>query len=330
MKNLIVIGAYCPDDERIDMLENLIDSLEEIKKSYDILISTHSILPNYIVKKVDYVFYDRNNEIIYDLNYINPPWFSPNPGRHIYSTYVSGYSTYIASYRLLIGGLGMGKVMGYTKTHWIEYDTIFTDLSEIDLNDNLLDEYGSILYRKESKDYENNLEWGIGNIMSFNLKKIDNELLKYNRKKLLSYIEGKLSKTNERVTEEILSRTPILIKDFKSLNEKNIKVNLSNQSKKDELDYWAIPFYDKKTNKLKVITWNNKNEKPINVIFIINDEKIILHNNVNKFEWKEDEVTDMKRVNTIVTVIDGKIKNNIQINQDNIEVFKKTNYVTYD
>jgi hypothetical protein len=38
MKSLIVIGAYCPDTERKQLLENCINSLQPIRKDFDILI----------------------------------------------------------------------------------------------------------------------------------------------------------------------------------------------------------------------------------------------------------------------------------------------------
>jgi len=96
MKDLILIGAHCPDDEREKLLNKCIDSLLSCKDEYDILICSHTEIPSYITKKVDYVFYDKNNDLIYDLNYLNQPWFSPFLGNKIYSTFITGYSTYLA------------------------------------------------------------------------------------------------------------------------------------------------------------------------------------------------------------------------------------------
>jgi hypothetical protein len=38
MKDLILIGAYCPDDERETLLSNLVNQLQEIRNNFDILI----------------------------------------------------------------------------------------------------------------------------------------------------------------------------------------------------------------------------------------------------------------------------------------------------
>ena len=66
MKPIIIISAYCPDDERKQMLTNCVNSLQSLRKDFDILISTHAYVPEHIAKKVDFVFYDANNDLIYD------------------------------------------------------------------------------------------------------------------------------------------------------------------------------------------------------------------------------------------------------------------------
>lgn len=330
MKDLILVGTYCPDEERQKLLDNLINSLSKRKDLFDILISSHSKIPEYIVDKVDYIFFDKNNDLIYDLNYINQPWFSPTPGSHIYSTFISGYSTYLTAYKLFIGGLGLAKALGYEKVHFIEYDTILPNLEELVDNSQLLDNYSSIQYKKESKDYENNLAWGIGNIMSFNIKKIDNTLLEYNESKLLSFIENHISKTNERVTEEILSKTKRLVKNYQILIDKGIKVNLSNQSKKDELDFWTVPYYNPQSDTINFVCWNQKSEIPINVSVIINNDQFFAFKEVQHFNYYIKELGNLNEINDILILIDGKIKTHIDFNKISKEDFIKTNYITHD
>ena len=115
MKDLIVIGSHCPDFERQEILNKCIDYLQPIRNDFDILISSHVHVPEFISNKVDYVFYDKNNDLIYDLKYLNQPWFSPIEGMTILSTYISEHSTYLAVYRLLILGLGFAKMFKYKK-----------------------------------------------------------------------------------------------------------------------------------------------------------------------------------------------------------------------
>jgi hypothetical protein len=61
MKDLIVIGAYCPDKEREDMLNKCVDSLLPLKDDFDFLITSHTIIPEYIAKKVDFTFFDKKS-----------------------------------------------------------------------------------------------------------------------------------------------------------------------------------------------------------------------------------------------------------------------------
>jgi hypothetical protein len=325
MKDLIVIGAYCPDEERQKLLNNLVDSLSNIQESYDILISTHSKIPEYIVDKVDYIFYDKdNNLIINDLKYLNQPWFKPNNKTTIYTTFLSGYSTYLTAYKLLIGGLGLGKALGYKKAHFIEYDTHLPNFDEFFDNTKLLDSYASIQYKDKSV-----LDWGVGSFISFNLTQIDKLLLEYNEKELLSFIEYK-AKTNERVTEKLLSKTPRLEKELKVLTDKGIKLSLSSLSKKDELDFWTVPYYDPKTNNINFICWNQKSEEPIDVNVIINSEKFLSFKNVAHGHYHIRELGPISEVNDILILINNKVKTHIDFNSISKEDFMNTNNVKYD
>jgi len=331
MKDLIIIGAHCPDEERKKLLYNLVNSFQEIRESFDILISTHLYIPEYITEKVDYVFFDKNNELIYDLNYINQPWFSPNPEQHIYSTYVSGYSTYLAVYRLLIGGLGLAKTMGYTKAHYIEYDTSINDFSEFQDNSILLENYNSIQYQKESKDYETNLGWGIGNFISMRVDKLDNIFLEYNKDKLLSLIKNNFSKTNEKYTQEILDlNPPRLVKDYQILIDKNIKINLSSISEKDKLDFWTVPYYDSKTDTINFVGWNQKSEIPIDIGVLVNNKEFISFPKVKHFNYYIKELGKLKDIDSILVLVNNQIKTHIDFNKINKEDFIKTNFIKYD
>lgn len=329
-KSLILIGAYCPDYERQTLLKNLLKSLEKTKQHFDILISSHSKINDDMLNEVDYFFYDKSNKLIYDLDYINQPWFSPKEGETLYSTYITGYSTYLTVYRLFISGLGIAKTMGYKKVHYIEYDTYFNSTNELYENDRLLDTYGAVNYKKEYKNFENNLQWGIGNFMSINLNKVNNIFLEYDEEKLLNLIRNHPSKTNERTTEEILSKSSLYSKSYDLLINEKILTNLSSDTKKDEMSIWAVPFYNSKNNTIDFVCWNNKYEEPINVKVIVNDDKFLKFKNVNKFQYYLDELGDYDKIDTILVIVNDKIKLKIDFNQIDKEKFKKTNFVKYE
>lgn len=328
MKDLIVIGTYCPDKERELILNSCVDSLLPAKKDFDFLIVSHTIIPKYISEKVDYVFYDKNNDLITDLKYLNRPWFSPVDDITILSTYIGHNSTYLAAYRLLIAGLGFAKMFKYEKIHWIEYDSIMNDLSELYDNSLLLDEYDSVAIQKEQRDYEQNLAWPIGNFMSFKVDSIDKLFTTYDKEKLLDILFNSQSKTNEKITNDImkLNGNTIYIKNYDDILNKDIKFALSNNTSKETMNYWTVPFYNTKEDKVSVIVWNNKDDNPINVNFIINNEMLLTFKEVNKFEWRMGDIGDINDINSILILVNGEIKNNIILNEENREVFKKTNH----
>ena len=186
MKDLILIGAYCPDDEREKLLNKCVDSILKVKGDFDILISSHTIIPEYISKKVDYTFFDKNNDLITDMKYLNQPWFSPMSDSIIFTTTLNDSSTYLAVYRLLISGLGIAKTFRYNKVHYLEYDSEMNDFSDLYENSKLLDEYDSVVMKKEYRQGEKiNIDWGLGCFMSFKLDNMNELFLQYNKEKLL-------------------------------------------------------------------------------------------------------------------------------------------------
>ena len=92
----------------------------------------------------------------------------------------------------------------------------------------------------------------------------------------------------------------IFIKDYKLLVDNNIKVGLSRNTERDSMTYWTVPYYNPKENKVSVVVWNNKDETPINVSFIINNTQIVSFNNVKKFSW---EIRDIGKIEDIDSIL---------------------------
>ena len=53
MKDLILITAYCPDDNRESILRNLVLSLEKYKDKFEVMIVSHTPIPLDIQKKAE-------------------------------------------------------------------------------------------------------------------------------------------------------------------------------------------------------------------------------------------------------------------------------------
>jgi hypothetical protein len=195
-----------------------------------------------------------------------------------------------------------------------------------------LDTNVAVQYKKEYKDYEKNLEWGYGCFQSINIERLDETFLIYDRDKLMEILKNCPNKTNEKTTQEIYEKNggKIFFKYFNKLIIKNNQFNLSDKTSKDSMDYWTVPFYNTKEDKVSVIVWNNKDEDPINVSFIINNDKLITFNNVNKFEWRIGDIGNIKDIESILILVNNRIKTNITLNEKNKEWFKKTNYTQFN
>jgi hypothetical protein len=328
MKDLIVIGAYCPDNERENLLNRCVDSIQNIRGDFDIMISSHSIIPEYISQKVDYVFFDKNNKIITDWKYLNQPWFCPDDNITIKSSFVSSISTYLATYKIFLGALGIAKVLNYNTVHWIEYDSIITDFTDLYENHTLIKDYVAIQYKKENRLFEDNIDWGYGCFQTINLNKVTSKMLEYDEDYLLHLLENSVNKTNEKITQDLYQSEgeKIFFKNFDEVLNKGNKFNLSNKTEKDSLDYWALPYYDTKSNKINFLVWNNRNSGPIDVTVIVNNEKIFRFDVVNNYQWYIRTLGVPEEIKNIIVLLNERIKMNLTLNENNLELFKKTSY----
>jgi len=219
----------------------------------------------------------------------------------------------------------------YKKVHYVEYDTIMNDLSELYDNSKLLDEFDNIVIQKEQRNYEQNIAWPMGNFMSFKVDSINELFTTYDKEKLLELLFNSSAKTNEKITIDIMGMNgnTIYVKDFDEIKSKDIQFALSHKTSKDTMNYWTVPFYNTKEDKISVIAWNNKDEEPIDVNFIVNNEKMITFNGVKKFEWRMGDVGKIDEINSILILVNDKIKANIVLNEENRELFKTTNYTIH-
>ena len=325
-KELISIGAHCPNQESKKLLLDCLKSLQSSRDKYDILVVSHVPIENYIYDYVDYIFYDKNNEILYNLEYINPPWFSPNLQMKFISSYVTGSNTYLAAYRLFIAALGIAKSMGYKKVHWVEYDSYFTNTDFLSVNSNHLENNVAVQYVENLT--HNHLAWGYGCIQSINIEKLNSTFLEYNREKLLNLLTKNPNKTCESITEEVylMDGESIYKEEIKSLTNIGCKFNLSRELSSNEMDNWVVPVYNRETNNIDALVWNNKFESPIKANFIINGEKTIYFNEVHLHAWHVKTLGSLDEINDILIIVNDKIKLKIDFNLVSKEQFKIKSY----
>ena len=116
-ESIIMVSAYCDTFEKEQLLRNLINKLQDIRDIFDIMIVSHTIIPNDISKLCDMVFYDKKNELLTDFDYagLYPGWnwYDFKDGKKIKSYLVTKRTNnQIAIWRMLILGNSIAKNIG--------------------------------------------------------------------------------------------------------------------------------------------------------------------------------------------------------------------------
>lgn len=332
MKDLICITAHCPTEEKRRILYNLVSSLQPIRKDFDLMVISHTPVTFDVQENVDWVIFDKDNELLTDWKYQNQPWFSPHDGKHIQSIFFGIGNTYLTLHRQLITGYGHAKTFGYEKVHFIEYDAYFQDHREFYDNSKILNTYDAVLYTKKDALFEINLQFGIGNFHSVRISTLSERAFKYDREEILKELEESSEKTTEKRTQILYGENgnKIYFKDHNVITQNGNILRIIDFHKGDFEMQWAVPFYDDSKKTIEFVVWNDASEKPCNVVVIVNDENIIKFENLKKFEWSIRTLGEPKDIKNIKVIINDKLKNNIILNENNIEMFKKTNFVKYE
>ena len=332
MKDLICITAHCPTEEKRRILYNLVSSLQPIRKDFDLMVISHTPVTFDVQENVDWVIFDKDNELLTDWKYQNQPWFSPHDGKHIQSIFFGIGNTYLTLHKQLIAGYGHAKTFGYEKVHFIEYDAYFEDHTEFYDNSKILNTYDAVLYTKKDALFEINLQFGIGNFHSVKISTLSERAFKYDREEILKELEESSEKTTEKRTQILYGENgnKIYFKDHNVITQNGNILRIIDFHKGDFEMQWAVPFYDNTKKTIEFVVWNDASEKPCNVIVIVNDDNIIKFENLKKFEWSIQTLGEPKDIRNIKVIINDKLKNNIILNENNIEMFKKTNFVKYE
>lgn len=324
MEDLIVISAYCPDKEREELLSQCIKSLIKYKDKYKILIVSHTYIPKYISDEVDYTIYDKENNLIKDPRYWLPVFFIPYEGLKITSTFVKKNNASLSVLRMLVSAIALGKSFNFKKIHYIEYDTYIEDISEIEDNSLLLEENDSVFY------YENNTPFPDGRFFSFRVDTVDEIYDSFNEDIFLNIIKKLPYKTIESFNQKFFT------KDFRKVISKNkdtlkgnISVNLSMNTDRYINKSWAVPYYDLKDDKIKLITWNKFSDTPIKVKYLINDEKSVIVDKLKNNHWTLNVLDDIDKLSKISVYINDDLVKIIDFNEVSMESFKESNYCEY-
>lgn len=318
MKELIAIAAYCPTTEKKRILTNLVLQLQPVRDSYDIIIISHSPIDNILSELVDYVYYDKNNDLITDFDLTNKFYFK-NDTFEIISSTVFPVSTHLAVYSLFYYVINFAKYQGYKKLHYMEYDFNPQNIDIIFKSSKILDKYDNFIF----KDYDN--EWVFGFYLSFILDNLNIDTY-FSKEKILNELRTSISNMSEHITNNFLSKNrTTFYEDIKHLHS-NTKSQLIDSHDINFLN-WVIPVYNNTNNNIDLFIYNEHGGKyDITVAF---DKKLVNFICPDKNHWTIYEIDDINNIKEIIVYVNNKIIKNIKINESNIENFKQHNFIKY-
>ena len=323
MKDLIMITAFCNTKEKENTLRILINQINQKKDDFDLLLVSHTIIPNDIVEKCDYYLFDKKNELLYDYNMRCKPWFSPDNGRPILSVFTGFYNTHLAIWRMIILGNSLAKNCGYTKVHHIEYDCSIQNFDEIIENSDLLESYDTITYNKKEENVDDIL---FGTYQAYRLDSLHEDLFILNESKLKNEIIDSNTKSPEKMLFDLLhNKRKGLVKNKSKLDENGNEFGLSHNEVSKLHTAWCLPFYDTQTKKLCFIVWNMEGKSDINVRVLYNDDKVFSFENIKPKHWKMINIDDFENAKNMIVILNNKIRNTFDFTSGS-EDFKQNSY----
>ena len=324
MRDLICISAYCPDEYRLKMLSECVDSLIKGSHRYDIMVNSHTHVPKEIAEKVDYVFYEKTNDLIEDPRYLLSLFYSPYPSLKIHSTYVKRYNTALACAAIFVSMANIARNFGYKKIHYIEYDSLVKNFKEIDENSKLLDTYNSVCYKLKVGGL---IE---GRFRSLRLDTLSEIYEVWDRDKWLKLLKQEKDKgfivTLESVHENLLKEKGNMF--VKNSFGEGLLTNLSVSAVRHKTKHWSVPYYDPKKDKIYVLTAEDYFPEST-IKYVVNEGGEITHK-MGKNMWKLSEVGDIENIDTIDIFLNGEKRDTIDFNKIGRDRFKETNFAVYD
>lgn len=149
-KNIFIIDTYPSTEEQKKLLSDCVDRLLNI--GFDIMIVSHTSIPEEIQKKVNYVIYDSDNSF---LPGERTPFFWVSLFESNCRIFNAGHS--LAITRNMQNALLMAKSVGYDFFYFLEYDVLISE-SDIEkllrLKDNMINENKQMIFFEPENFYE--------------------------------------------------------------------------------------------------------------------------------------------------------------------------------
>jgi hypothetical protein len=303
MKDLILITAYTPDDRRKQILMNLVKSA--IHPDFDIMVSSHSSIPNEICKLVNFTVFERENLLLTDIDYKYSMFYSAD-NFTITSTEVANFNHVIAAIRVLGIGINLAKSLGYTKVHYIEYDSLIEKHDELIENSKLLDTHSAVYYRPITNDPICDVTYP-NSPLSLNLNTISDKWFDITYESLMKFISDNEHKTIEDYEQTLLFEINDCIEKpmitFGKIKDMNLALSVIYDTPESP---WIIPFVDH-DHQLFILAESRDPNNPIRITCIINDS--ITHNyEVSAFmQWLTAPIGMYYEVSTLKILLNDKL-----------------------
>ena len=317
MNDLVLITAYCPTDEQIEVLEKCLESVK--KTGYHILLVSHTHIPIHIQKKCQYYVYDYLNDVSDDYNLFGDNFFAVD-NININSRFFQKFFYGFAIYRMFSIASQLAANFGYKNLHHIEYDCELLDNTLISEHSKLLETYNSILYTDDGT--QNGFMFG--SLKSFDVKSLPDNFKNYNRDFIESEMRRIEPKHLETYTKSLFINSGNVL--FKHDNE------LTNQKFKKGPKFVNMGrhynlYYNDNDKTLNVL-YRSLTDNPENIVVIVNDDKI-LRLDVTPRHWYIrplgifDEINYVRIDNSKKTLFEKHFDNEFR------EIFKEKSYITF-
>jgi len=316
MKDLVTVFTYCPDDERKVILVELLNKLQSVRPNFDILVVSHSELPNTISKMVDYTFIENDNKLLFDFDIRNKFWFKTDRF-NAHSSLIYPFSTHLSIYSLLHYVLNFAKFKNYSKVHCIEYDINFDNTEIVGLVNQKLDEHDNLIFKSDDG-------WCHGIYFAFKIEGFPENYFSYDENFIKDEIKNVETRMTEHYTPKFLS-----VGGRKTFFESTNKINsegilqIRDSHGNNELN-WCIPIVDKNDELLYFLVFNEKGGE-YDMDVIINGKHISVQIDV-KGSWKLIPLGIFEEVNSFKLLVNGELKHNITFNSENRDKFKNNNF----
>ena len=311
-KDLILITSYTPDEERENLLFNLLESID--RDVFDVMISSHSSVSRKIIEKCDFFLFHKENILLTDPEYKMTFWFS-NGEFKIITTEFKNYNHIIAAGSLILNGLSCARGFGYKKVHFLEYDSLILDSSEFLDNSRLLDDHSVVWYNHPRFNT-------VFSLISFNLEKIDESWFSLSNDLFYSFLEGSGTNTLESFNLVMINkREDHLMKDILQLDGKIETCRYTS----DEPDSVAV--VGDRGNGDFLLFNNNKSGNNNDICVIVNDSYVKKIINSKKGTWVLRPIGKIDEINTIKILLNQEVIRNYDFSVLDKEEYIKRNKI---